>query len=128
MAGPARRRASGAGIPGAFELLWTNPNVAGRPVNSPLIETMRSRHTKTALLGLCVLALPGFAVQAELPDPPNTEPSATRALSPGEAAAGFRVPEGFRVDVFAAAPDVRNPVALAWDTRGRLWVAENYSY
>src|SRR5262249_36555180 len=25
-------------------------------------------------------------------------------------------------------PDVRNPVAMAWDPRGRLWVAENYTY
>ena len=23
---------------------------------------------------------------------------------------------------------MRNPVAMAWDTRGRLWVAENYTY
>jgi putative membrane-bound dehydrogenase-like protein len=49
-------------------------------------------------------------------------------LPPEEAAAGFRVPEGFRVNVFAAEPDVRNPVAMAWDPRGRLWVAENYTY
>ncbi len=36
--------------------------------------------------------------------------------------------EGFHVTAFAAEPDVRNPVALAWDPRGRLWVAENYTY
>src|SRR5205085_7258995 len=59
---------------------------------------------------------------------PDTEPSATRPLPPAEAAAGFRAPEGFRVTAFAAEPDVRNPVAMAWDTRGRLWVAENYTY
>src|SRR3954463_3599460 len=64
----------------------------------------------------------------DLPDPPNTEPSATKALPPAEAAAGFRAPGGFRVNAFAAEPDVRNPVAMAWDTRGRLWVAENYTY
>ena len=54
--------------------------------------------------------------------------SSTQPLSPAAAAAGFRAPEGFRVNVFAAEPDVRNPVAMAWDTRGRLWVAENYTY
>jgi putative membrane-bound dehydrogenase-like protein len=45
-----------------------------------------------------------------------------------DAARGFRVPEGFRVTVFAAEPDVQNPIAMAWDRRGRLWVAENYTY
>jgi len=45
-----------------------------------------------------------------------------------EAAQGFRVPEGFSVTVFAAEPDVQNPIAMAWDRRGRLWIAENYTY
>ena len=64
----------------------------------------------------------------DLPSPPDTERSATRPLPPAAAAAGFRAPERFRVTVFAAEPEVRNPVAMAWDTRGRLWVAENYTY
>ena len=68
------------------------------------------------------------ATGADITEPPNTEPSTTKALPPAEAASGFRVPEGFHVNVFAAEPDVRNPVAMAWDTRGRLWVAENYTY
>lgn len=51
-----------------------------------------------------------------------------KRLAPEEAAAGFRVPPGFKVNVFAAEPDVQNPIAMAWDGRGRLWVAENYTY
>ncbi|MBS0204447.1 MAG: c-type cytochrome [Planctomycetes bacterium] len=63
------------------------------------------------------------------PDPVNTEVDVTsQALPPLEAARGFRVPEGFSVTVFAAEPDVQNPIAMAWDHRGRLWVAENYTY
>ena len=81
---------------------------------------------------VCSLAIASIgrnaATGADIPEPPNTEPSTTKALPPAEAAAGFRVPEGFHVNVFAAEPDVRNPVAMAWDTRGRLWVAENYTY
>jgi putative membrane-bound dehydrogenase-like protein len=79
----------------------------------------------------CWIALLGFAVPAvagDFPVPPDTESSPTLALPAAEAAAGFRTPEGFRVEVFAAEPDVRNPVAMAWDARGRLWVAENYTY
>ncbi len=64
----------------------------------------------------------------DFPPPRNTEPSTTRPLSAVEAAAGFRAPAGFRVSVFAAEPDVQNPIAMAWDRRGRLWIAENYTY
>ena len=45
-----------------------------------------------------------------------------------EAAAKMQLPEGFRATVFAAEPDVQNPIAMAWDDRGRMWVAENYTY
>lgn len=38
------------------------------------------------------------------------------------------VPEGFRVTLFAAEPDVAQPVSMAIDDRGRLWVAECFSY
>ena len=46
----------------------------------------------------------------------------------GEAASGFELPEGFRVDVFASEPEVQNPIAMTWDARGRMWVAENFTY
>ena len=78
------------------------------------------------LVANAILTMP--AAGDDFPEPPNTERSSTRPLSPADAAAGWRVPEGFRVNVFAAEPDVRNPVAMAWDTRGRLWIAENYTY
>ena len=38
------------------------------------------------------------------------------------------VPEGFKVTLFAGEPDVVQPIAFAIDDRGRLWVAEAYSY
>jgi putative membrane-bound dehydrogenase-like protein len=39
------------------------------------------------------------------------------------------VPEGFRVELFAAEPDIGgNPICMAWDERGRLWIAETYDY
>jgi putative membrane-bound dehydrogenase-like protein len=40
----------------------------------------------------------------------------------------LNLPPGFKATVFAAEPDVQNPIALTWDARGRLWVAENYTY
>ncbi|PYM10600.1 MAG: hypothetical protein DME18_15925, partial [Verrucomicrobia bacterium] len=61
------------------------------------------------------------------PDPYNSE-TRGNPMSAAEAARSFDLPKGFRVSVFAAEPDVRQPIAMAFDTRGRLWVAENYTY
>jgi putative membrane-bound dehydrogenase-like protein len=49
-------------------------------------------------------------------------------LPPEKAAAAMTVPEGFIVTLFAGEPDVQQPVAFCLDDRGRLWVAEAYSY
>jgi putative membrane-bound dehydrogenase-like protein len=49
-------------------------------------------------------------------------------LPPEKAAAVMAVPEGFEVKLFAGEPDVRQPIALCLDDRGRLWVAEAYVY
>ena len=49
-------------------------------------------------------------------------------LSAEEAAKAMEVPDGFSVGVFAAEPDVKQPIAMALDDRGRIWVAEAYEY
>ena len=38
------------------------------------------------------------------------------------------VPQGFNVTLFAGEPDVVQPIAMAFDGRGRLWVVECLSY
>ena len=79
-----------------------------------------------SLLGI-VLSAPVWA--EDFPTPVNSEKDLTLTpQSPAAAAAGFRVPDGFQVKVFAAEPDVQNPIDYAWDTRGRLWIAESYTY
>ncbi len=57
---------------------------------------------------------------------PNTQ--AGTPLSAEEATAEITLPEGFEVTLFAGEPDVQQPIALTTDERGRLWVAENYTY
>jgi putative membrane-bound dehydrogenase-like protein len=49
-------------------------------------------------------------------------------MTASQAAASFHLPPGFVATEFASEPDVRQPVAMAFDLRGRLWVAENYTY
>ncbi|HJN08550.1 MAG TPA: PVC-type heme-binding CxxCH protein [Pirellulaceae bacterium] len=51
-----------------------------------------------------------------------------RPLDPQEAAKTAIMPEEFSVTVFAAEPDVQQPIAFCIDDRGRLWVAEAYNY
>jgi putative membrane-bound dehydrogenase-like protein len=74
-----------------------------------------------------------FRFHARRPDVP-ARPGAIEdlyahsGLSPEKAAAAMTVPEGFSVQLFAGEPDVRQPIAMAFDDRGRLWVAEAYSY
>lgn len=49
-------------------------------------------------------------------------------LSAEQAAKAMKLPAGFRVTVGAAEPDVKQPIAMAIDDRGRVWVAEAYEY
>ena len=54
--------------------------------------------------------------------PPN------RPHSPQEALRRFTVPDGFRVELVAAEPDLVNPIAMTFDDRGRIWVTESVEY
>lgn len=49
-------------------------------------------------------------------------------LDPEEAAKAMTVPPGFKVQLFAGEPDVQQPIAMSIDDRGRLWVAEAFTY
>lgn len=49
-------------------------------------------------------------------------------ISPEQALQGIEVPDGFHVSLFASEPDVQQPIALTTDDRGRVWIAENYTY
>jgi putative membrane-bound dehydrogenase-like protein len=49
-------------------------------------------------------------------------------LAPREELATFQVPRGFTVELAAAEPDVIDPVALAFDEDGRLFVVEMRGY
>jgi putative membrane-bound dehydrogenase-like protein len=49
-------------------------------------------------------------------------------LSAEESSKRLVVQPGFIASLFAAEPDITKPIALAWDERGRLWVAETVDY
>ena len=77
---------------------------------------------------IALTCAPVASASDDFPKVADTETDKTPVLPAARAAAACRLPEGFRASVFAAEPDVRNPIALTWDARGRLWVAENYTY
>ena len=49
-------------------------------------------------------------------------------LSPEEAQAAFSIAPGFEIELVAAEPLVEDPVAMAWDEYGRLYVVEMRGY
>lgn len=65
---------------------------------------------------------------ADFPAPYNTETGTIPFTSPQTALAGIHLPEGFKATTFAAEPEVQQPMGIATDTRGRIWIAENYTY
>ncbi len=81
-----------------------------------------------AATGLTVMGWIGCGLLAAAPARlPNTQLDG-QPLPPAEAVKRFHAPPGFKVTLAAAEPDVGQPVAIAYDHRGRLWVAECNSY
>jgi putative membrane-bound dehydrogenase-like protein len=49
--------------------------------------------------------------------------------TPAKKAVGeFKVRDGFAIDLMAAEPEVRQPLFMSWDSRGRLWVSQYLQY
>lgn len=84
----------------------------------PLVPRESYGMKRHALLCLCVIYFGAVAV-ADDPDAP---------LPAADAAATAKMPEGFKVTVLASEPDIQQPIGFCMDDRGRLWVAEAYSY
>ena len=79
-------------------------------------------------LALLALGLAARSLAAPFPEIYNTEKPGLAPMPAAEAAATFKMPPGFKVSVFAAEPDVQQPIAMTFDAKGRLWVAEDYTY
>ena len=62
----------------------------------------------------------------DFPAPLNTQKG--DPMPAAEALASIKAPPGFKVALFASEPEVQQPIGMATDARGRLWVAENYTY
>jgi putative membrane-bound dehydrogenase-like protein len=71
---------------------------------------------------------PSFPRPAGVPAILPQDTVAHAGLAPNAAAAAMSLPTGFRVELIAAEPELHQPIALALDPKGRLWVAEAFTY
>jgi putative membrane-bound dehydrogenase-like protein len=51
-----------------------------------------------------------------------------KPLEPAESLKHYVMPQGFHLELFAAEPEIGKPLAMNWDERGRLWLAETVDY
>ena len=84
--------------------------------SSPVVPEL---HLAYSAISSCVMAmLWGFVPPEDGPQP----------LTPQQAIASFRLPSGFRIELVAAEPLIREPTGVCWDQRGRLYVSELHGY
>lgn len=77
-------------------------------------------------LALSVVSL--SVVADDFPKPINNQRGDHTLTLAEEARKKFILPPGFNISLFAHEPQVMQPIAITTDARGRLWVAECYSY
>lgn len=79
-------------------------------------------------LAILALLLAAGSLLAQQRDPYAAHVAQTPPKSPEEERKSFKVPPGFEVQLVAAEPDVRKPININFDDRGRLWVTESVEY
>lgn len=52
----------------------------------------------------------------------------TEFQTPEQERAGFILPDGFEITLFASEPDITKPINMEFDERGRLWVTQSSEY
>lgn len=105
---------------------WTQPEFLKMVRNGVLWalgDKVQRQITKLAIA-------PGIYSDANVPnyERRNPAPLFQHAFTPAESQKRIQVPVDFELELFASEPNVTNPIAMAWDERGRLWVIETVDY
>jgi glucose/arabinose dehydrogenase/mono/diheme cytochrome c family protein len=87
---------------------------------------MSIRRTSLALVLATALALSAHTLRGQNKTGYVAPPAP--ALSPQDEMKTFRIAAGFRIELVAAEPLVRDPVAMTFDPDGRIWVCEMRAY
>ena len=80
------------------------------------------------LAGLWLACGQAWAQSDDFPAAFNTDPPDSHPPTPEEMVKLIEVPPGFNVTLFAGEPDVQQPICMDFDDKGRMWVAECYTY
>jgi putative membrane-bound dehydrogenase-like protein len=93
-----------------------------------IFEVIRAVAAVAALAGL-IVDPSGLAVNStHAADLPAASKEVRGPLTPESALREFRLDTGLKIELVAAEPDVTDPVAMAFDEDGRLWVVEMSDY
>lgn len=76
------------------------------------------------ILGLAICSLAG-SLSAQ---PKKNQPGGDIILPPEEQLKKFHLPDGFEVELIAVEPAVINPITMALDEKGRIYVSEGHTY
>jgi putative heme-binding domain-containing protein len=88
--------------------------------------TMKSR---LAIVFLALVMSRLFAAdQGDEVIPHRQDQAPNKPYAPQEALQKITVPPGFRVELVASEPDIVNPIAMAFDDRGRIFITESVEY
>lgn len=80
---------------------------------------------RSGFLSLAAAVLAGNIYAA---DPFAENVRTTEPQTPEEELKAFQVPNGFEMQLVAAEPDLRKPMNMAFDAKGRLWITESREY
>jgi len=111
---------------GHDERTWGNPRFQELVANGVLWAVSDKAKERLARLDIPV---PTFE-DAEIPNYEQRDPAPKfqHALSPEQSQKLVQVPVDFELQLFASEPDIINPIAMAWDQKGRLFVIETVDY
>lgn len=111
---------------GHDEKTWANPGFHDLMKKGILWAVGEETATKT---GGLEFPKPAYT-PAKIPNYEKRNPplKLQQPLSPEQSMQLAQVPVGFELKLFAAEPDIINPIAMSWDERGRLWVIETVDY
>ncbi len=92
------------------------------------MTALRTPRVSLPLAVLACLALAAAAESQNKADPYAGHIAPTEARTPQQERRSFRLPPGFEAQLVACEPEIRKPLNIAFDARGRLWVTDTVEY
>ena len=93
-----------------------------------LSDGRRIRPTKLMAITVIVACLLVVLAQHSVAGEIQPASDAPQPHTPEQSATFFRLPEGFRIELVASEPHLADPVAMAFDPQGRIFVCEIHGY